>query len=143
MFGAVTGTDDLTARDLLAGQDNGSTLEAPAILDLRHLTAQTMGDVDLARDVLGMFLEQSNDVLRSVRDAVDGRSRSDAAHLLKGSASAVGAFMVARQAGAVEALDDTADEEEVLEALAGLHAAVAEARTVIAARLHDRRIGGL
>lgn len=138
MFGAELGTHDLAAR-----QDGGSPSDGPAILDLRHLTAQTMGDVDLARDVLGMFLEQSNDVLRSVRDAVDGRSRSDAAHLLKGSASAVGAFVVARQAGAVEALDDAADEEEVLEALAGLHAAVAEARTVIAARLHDRRVGGL
>jgi HPt (histidine-containing phosphotransfer) domain-containing protein len=121
----------------------GDASEEPVVLDLRHLTAQTMGDADLARDVLGMFFEQSNDVLRSLRDARDPRGRSDAAHRLKGAARAVGAFAVAAHAERVEGLADEADEGAVLAVVAGLHAAVAEARTVIAARLQDRQVGGL
>lgn len=124
-------------------QDAGPDAEAPAILDLRHLSAQTMGDDDLAREVLGMFFEQSNDVLRAVREAAGAQTRTDAAHLLKGAARAVGAFAVAAQAHRVEMLAAEADEDSVLEALAGLHAAVAEARAVIAARLQVSRAGGL
>jgi HPt (histidine-containing phosphotransfer) domain-containing protein len=124
-------------------RQDGDPGEEHVVLDLRHLTAQTMGDADLARDVLGMFFEQSNDVLRRLRDARDPRVRSDAAHLLKGAARAVGAFAVAAEAERVESLADEADEGAVLAVVAGLHAAVAEARSVIAARLQDRQVGGL
>jgi hypothetical protein len=62
--------------------------EQPAVLDAAVLAGQTLGDEALARSVLAMFLDQSADVLRVVRDTQDPQARADAAHLLKGSSRA-------------------------------------------------------
>jgi len=114
-----------------------------AVLDHEHLRRQTMGDDALGVEVLAMFLDQSAVLLRAVREAHEPRMRSDAAHTLKGSARAVGAFAVAETAHLVEMLATESSEDAVLDAVARLHADVAEARSAIAARLHGGTSPGL
>ncbi len=114
-----------------------------AVLDKAHLSAQTLGDEALARSVLEMFLDQSAEVLRTVRDTRDAVARSQAAHLLKGSSRAIGAMRVAVAAQQVEDLSPAAPEGEVLAAVAALHASVAEARAAIAAELDGNASHGL
>ncbi len=123
-------------------EPSGPALEA-AVLDLSVLDAQTLGDEALARSVLAMFLEQSADVLRAVRETGDARARADAAHLLKGSARSIGAARVSFAAQQVEDLPVDASHGDVLAAVAALHASVAEARAAIAARIDGNGSPGL
>jgi len=70
-------------------------------VDLVHLARQTMGDRDLEREVLGLFVQQAV----SVRDQIAGadtKQRLLLAHGLKGSARSVGAFSVADCAAEIE-----------------------------------------
>jgi HPt (histidine-containing phosphotransfer) domain-containing protein len=113
------------------------------IVDLEHLARQTMNDPELERQVVGMFFEQSALILRQVREAASPRQRSDAAHKLKGSAKAIGAWRVAEASSRVESLPVTAPDDHVLDAVAGLHATVAEARAAIAGLLQGGSTVGL
>lgn len=113
------------------------------ILDLHHLARQTMNDPELERQVVGMFFEQSALVLRQLREAAGPRQRSEAAHRLKGSARAIGAWRVAEASDKVESLPVTAPDDHVLDAVAGLHATVAEARAAIANLLQGGTMAGL
>jgi HPt (histidine-containing phosphotransfer) domain-containing protein len=106
-----------------------------AVLDRAHLAAQALDDPELAREVLAMFLDQSADMLRIVREALSPVDRRNAAHRLKGSARAVGAFRVAAASEQFECLPDDADEGAQLDRIAALHASVAEVRSAIAAEL--------
>jgi HPt (histidine-containing phosphotransfer) domain-containing protein len=130
----------LEVTDLTHGS---ASVDRPVVLDIDHLTAQALDDEELAREVLAMFLDQSADMLRIVRDAAAGLDRRNAAHRLKGSARAVGAFRVAAASEALEFLPEDADEPTLLERIAALHASVAEARSAIAARLHGASGPGL
>lgn len=70
-------------------------------VDLAHLSRQTMGDRDLEREVLSLFLHQA----QVVGDRMEGASPQERvllAHGLKGSARGIGAFRVADIAGSVE-----------------------------------------
>jgi len=70
-------------------------------VDLVHLARQTMGDRELERQVLDMFVQQA----LSVRDEIataDVERRLFLAHGLKGSARGVGAFAVADCAAEIE-----------------------------------------
>ena len=117
--------------------------DRPAVLDIDHLMAQALDDAELAREVLAMFLDQSGDMLRFVRDAAGALDRRNAAHRLKGSARAVGAFRVAAASESLEFLPEDADEPSLLERIAALHASVAEVRSAIAARLAGADTRGL
>ncbi|MEJ0013327.1 MAG: Hpt domain-containing protein [Bauldia sp.] len=94
-------------------------------VDLAHLARQTGGNEALGRDVLRMFLEGSPaDFARLAR--ATGTERREAAHLILGSARAIGAGAVATAAAAVEAGDQN---------LSNLEAALAAANQFIAAYL--------
>ncbi|MEC9343836.1 MAG: Hpt domain-containing protein [Pseudomonadota bacterium] len=64
-------------------------------VDLVHLSTQTMGDRQLEKQVLGVFVAQSGIYLRTWRTAGDARARSDVAHALKGAARGIGAWHLA------------------------------------------------
>lgn len=113
------------------------------ILDLDHLARQTLHDSELEREVISMFFEQSAQALRQIRNAAGHGQRIEAAHKLKGSARAVGAFRVAEASDRLESLPPGADEGQLLDAIAGLHATVAEARAAIAGLLDPSGPGGL
>ncbi len=121
------------ARPALPGLNGLSTRE-PAI-DLVHLARQTDNDSALEEELLGLFDRQSARLLAqlSAEDA-PRRGRVDAAHMLRGSALAVGAGPVARAAQALETSLErpNAEKFEIEAALAALAEAIAEARAVIA-----------
>jgi HPt (histidine-containing phosphotransfer) domain-containing protein len=97
-------------------------------IDIDHLTRMTLGDRALERDVLTMFLRQTEELLAAL--AARPEERSALAHTLKGSARAIGAFDVAASAGALEmALRGGQDPSAALREVEG---AVADARLSIA-----------
>jgi HPt (histidine-containing phosphotransfer) domain-containing protein len=110
------------AFDLQPARSRCPSQERP--VDLVHLAHQTMGDKDLENEVLQMFARQARRSLQEISDA-DPALVKAAAHRLKGTASAVGAFRVATAAERLEA--DTSDP--ALQAAVG--AAVVEAQNFI------------
>lgn len=73
------------------------------LLDRGHLDAQTFGDADLAREVLGLFEEQCRRLLPALTEEDrSAEERADLAHTLKGAALGVGAMRVAEASAAVE-----------------------------------------
>jgi len=105
-------------------QKGMETSEAPVALD--HLARQTGGDASLAREVLEMFLTRVAADLERVKAAGPGEARRQAAHLIVGSARAIGAGEVARLAAAVEA-----EAGEATSAIAALETAIAVARRFV------------
>lgn len=70
-------------------------------VDLVHLAKQTLGDRDLEREVLALFVQQAT----MVRDRISSANASERkflAHGLRGSASGIGAFGVAKTATEIE-----------------------------------------
>ena len=93
-------------------------------LDLDHLARMTLGDVELEREVLGMFAEQS---IRLVAAMMALPADAAAlAHKLKGAARGIGAFAVAEAAADLETAIRTNDNPS--RALATLKEAVVEVR---------------
>jgi HPt (histidine-containing phosphotransfer) domain-containing protein len=100
-------------------------------LDRDHLRRTTLGDAALEREVLAMFLKQAARLVDALA-ALPSEART-LTHTLKGSARAVGAHLVAEHA---ERLDVAIrDGGDAAQALSGLTAAVADARTAIEAIL--------
>ncbi|UCI05499.1 Hpt domain-containing protein [Mesorhizobium sp. B1-1-8] len=90
----------------MPGGDVSGTAGARPV-DLAHLARQTMGDRELEREVLALFVQQALSVRDKVLDA-DARERVLLAHSLKGSARGVGAFAVAECAATIEKQPDDA-----------------------------------
>lgn len=107
-------------------------------IDLDHLGRQTGGDQDLAREVLTLFVTRSLVDLDRLKATPVGEERREAAHLIAGSARAIGAGNVARLAAAVE---QGAHAET--RSLAELEAAVAEARDFASGCLARWKSGGV
>ena len=101
-------------------------------IDFDHLSRQTGGDHALERELLTLFAEQCVRHLRTIHVAEDVKARMDAAHTLKGAAQAVGAWMVAEAADAIERRLAAADQPGAEAAMDTLALAAAEARAVIA-----------
>ena len=101
-------------------------------IDVAHLHAQTMGNRDLEKEVLRLFLRQSGECVERIRAAADIAGRSEAAHTLVGSARGVGAFSVAYIASEIELA-----RAPVTGRLIALDRAIAAARFVIADMLAD------
>ena len=103
-------------------------------IDFAHLFRMTLGDHDLAHEVLALFDRQAG-LLIAKMAAVDPSCVAALAHTIKGSARGVGAWPVARAAQAVEA----ASAAELEPAVATLVAATAEAHAAIADLLRVKR----
>jgi HPt (histidine-containing phosphotransfer) domain-containing protein len=100
------------------------------LIDLVHLSRQTLGDVALENELLRLFVVQAQQYAAWLEAACapgEALKRADLTHRLKGSARAVGAFPLAQAAELYE------------EALrAGAKDTTAEARR-LAAALEDAR----
>jgi HPt (histidine-containing phosphotransfer) domain-containing protein len=70
-------------------------------IDLVHLARQTLGDRDVEREVLALFVAQATTVRDRIAQATPAE-RKLLAHGLRGSASGVGAFGLAQAATAIE-----------------------------------------
>ena len=98
-------------------------------VDLSILRAQTGGDPNLEREVLGLFLTRASGELVRLKAAGTAEERRRIAHGLVGAAAAVGAVKVARLAASVERGNAVA--------LPALEAAIAEAGRQITRHLAE------
>jgi HPt (histidine-containing phosphotransfer) domain-containing protein len=119
--------DVMSFRDDAAPGQQRTELSAPWPIDLAHLRRYTMGDRQLEQEILGLFVEELPKTLAGLRKAQTAREWHVAAHTLKGSARAVGAWRLARAAQIAENHPITDDAEGAAKALASVEAAVAEA----------------
>lgn len=102
-------------------------------VDLRHLRRYTLGDLELEREVLGLFLEQLPRSLGALATASTEADWRMAAHALKGSGRAVGAWRIAAFAEEAEH-DKRRNPRACREMVMRLAAAAEDARAFIASR---------
>jgi HPt (histidine-containing phosphotransfer) domain-containing protein len=107
-------------------------------VDLVHLSRYTLGERELEREVLELFCAQSTIYIERLRAARSDKDWKDAAHSLKGSASAIGAWRAAEAAERAEALSDEALAQGRDLRLREIESAVREAETYIDTLLEDR-----
>lgn len=124
----------------IAGEDcpDSSTglIEANNIIDGEHLARMTLGDRQLEREVLQIFVRQTAMMLGRIGGG-DAVLAATAAHALKGSARGIGAWRVAQAAESLERASDEGSDEKLAEAVAELRAATLEASAAIGARLSE------
>lgn len=104
----------------------------PAPIDRAHLARYTLGDAALEREILELFLAHLPNTIRDLGLAATDRDWHMAAHALKGSARAVGAWRLAREAEAAERLGGTADRAAADAAIARIAEASVEVSSHIA-----------
>ncbi len=103
--------------------------DGEAAVDFSILRAQTGGDPNLEREVLGLFVTRCQHEFARLKAAETAEERSKIAHGLVGSAAAVGAVKVARLARSVERGNTVA--------IVALEAAIAEAGRQITRHLAE------
>lgn len=101
-------------------------------IDHRHLRRFTFGSEALEHEVLGLFAGQAPESLEALKRALDAKSWRDAAHTLKGSARAVGAWRVADRAAEAEGLRDGHSHPDRSGAIVAVEEALDEACAYIA-----------
>jgi len=112
------------------------TVMAPPIvpaqrpIDLVHLSRMTLDDRALEREVLALFDRQMLLMMERI-EASTPKVAAAAAHTLKGSASGIGAWQVARAAADLETAAAGEDISVWQERIAGLNEAVRDARSGI------------
>jgi HPt (histidine-containing phosphotransfer) domain-containing protein len=106
------------------------------VIDLAHLRRFTLGDEALELEVLGLFIDQVPVTIAALEHARSDRDWLTAAHTLKGSARAVGAWRLARIAEHAERSGRPADRSGCELVLKELAEAAQEAREQIRALGH-------
>ncbi len=102
-----------------------ASTQMPVPIDHAHLARYTMGNRSLEIEVLQLFSGQAPETLASLMAAKDPKAWHIAAHTLKGSARAVGAWAVATAAEEAEKAGH--DHTQRAEMLARLEALLVEA----------------
>lgn len=105
------------------------------VLDLDHLRRQTAGDRALEGELLALFETQCARLQPLIGDGGPSLRRADAAHTLKGSARAIGAWRLAAAVDRLEAgLRDGETEAVMAPLMATFDEAVAATRQALAIR---------
>ncbi len=104
-----------------------------APIDLDHLRRYTLGDARLELEILWLFIDQAPATVEALKRAGTSRDWVTAAHTLKGSARAVGAWRLAKLAEQAERLGGPANRSACEGVLRSLDEAAAEARAHIVA----------
>lgn len=100
-------------------------------VDLVHLARHTLGDEDLEREVLQLFVTQSRIYLNRLKEAGDRAQWQRAAHTIKGSARGIGAWAVAERAEQAELLGHDVAEDRCRKAIVALETELDAATTYI------------
>lgn len=109
-----------------------STAPADAPIDHAHLNRYTMGDAALEREILGLFIANLPNTIRDLGLADNEADWHRAAHTIKGSARAVGAWRLARSAEVAEGLVPSEDRSASEAAIGDIAEAAAETNAYIA-----------
>jgi len=107
-------------------------------VDLVHLSRYTLGERALECEVLELFCNQSVIYLERLRAAPSDKEWKEAAHALKGSARAIGAWRTAEAAERAEALSTEAFAATRDARFLDLESSLAEAKAYIRSLLKDR-----
>ena len=118
-----------------AGSDSEAGRDSRPV-DLAHLRRYTLGDRDLEVEILGLFADQLPITIGALNEAASMKEWGIAAHTLKGSARAVGAWSLATLAETAEKLHDLPDASERRKVVGRLEKAAGEAREYIASLAH-------
>ncbi len=124
----------MAAHAQLEDANAGSAKSAPCEgepVDLSHLRRFTLGDRRLELEILGLFIEQAPLTIAALKRAGSDRDWTTAAHTLKGSARAVGAWRLAKLAETAESLGGTSDRAACDSVLRNLEEAASDARAHI------------
>jgi HPt (histidine-containing phosphotransfer) domain-containing protein len=124
---AGSGTGDRPA----ASGVRATTASGALPVDLAHLRRFTFGDLALEKEVLLLFVTQLPETLAALRSAACERDWRMAAHTLKGSSRAVGAWRIASLAQDAESLSCGSDPEACEAAISRLENAASETQTFI------------
>ena len=119
----------LAIQPVAAAQHGAGTGVKP--IDTTYLRRFTMGNAELEREVLGLFVEHAPGYVGQLSRAGDAKAWHDAAHTLKGSARAVGAWRVGRAAEVAERLDFNAGPDRRAHAVDVILEALDEATAYI------------
>ncbi len=114
------------------GQASCEALQVNPV-DLKHLRRYTMGDIHLEKEVLGLFFDQLPLTIHSLAEARTDRDWRMAAHTLKGSGRAIGAWRVARLAELAERQFNVHNRPLCAQTVARIQDAADEARRFIQA----------
>ena len=82
------------------------TKEDADLLDTVHLAKYTMGNHELEREVLQMFIDQSMLYMERLQSPENDKDWFEASHSLKGSARGIGAFRVGMRAEQLEKTEE-------------------------------------
>jgi HPt (histidine-containing phosphotransfer) domain-containing protein len=129
-------TSELGVWDDVPQAEEGRKTSRP--VDLVHLSRYTLGERELEREVLELFCSQSSIYIERLHTARSDKDWRDAAHSLKGSATAIGAWRAAAAAANAEALSSEASAEARALRLGEIESSVREAESYIGALLEDR-----
>jgi HPt (histidine-containing phosphotransfer) domain-containing protein len=99
---------------------------ASEAIDRAYLARFTLGNAALEREVLELFADQAPIYVARLREAATPKEWKDAAHTIKGSASAIGAWRLARFAEMAERIDPGAAAAGRDEAVAAVSTASEE-----------------
>jgi HPt (histidine-containing phosphotransfer) domain-containing protein len=105
----------------------GPEKDTSAPVDVQHLRRFIFGDQALEKEILSLFVGQLPETLASLRAATSQKDWKVAAHTLKGSCRAVGAFRLGDIAQDAETLAFSADSAACGKAIARIEEAAAEA----------------
>jgi len=122
----------MRASDLF-GSGSGSQ---SGVIDEEHLKRMTLGDRELERELLQIFVRQSATILDHITGH-DPAAIAAAAHTMIGSARGIGAWRVARAAEELERVVTDGSEKALDEAIAALKSASLEVEAAIDARFVD------
>jgi HPt (histidine-containing phosphotransfer) domain-containing protein len=106
-------------------------------VDLVYLSRFTLGERALEREVLELFCTQSLVYLERLSGAQSDKDWKDAAHSLKGSARAIGAWRTAEAAERAEALSGDALTNSRARSISEVETSLSEANTYIGSLLMD------
>jgi HPt (histidine-containing phosphotransfer) domain-containing protein len=129
------------ASELAAWAEGGSIGERKASsrpVDLVHLSRYTLGERALERKVLELFCTQSVLYFEQLRQAMSDKDWKDAAHSLKGSARAIGAWRTAQAAERAEALHGDGLARFRAVRISEIETSLREAEAYIVSLLKDR-----
>lgn len=102
-------------------------------IDLKHLRRYTLGNAGLEREILDLFFGQLPTTISALSAAATPKDWKVAAHTLKGSGRAVGAWRIARIAEQAEYSEGIANPSHVAHTIELLEEAADEARSFMRA----------
>lgn len=103
----------------------------PEPIDFIHLRRFTQGDKALENEVLELFVRQMPETINALKGAVTDKEWHVAAHTLKGSGRAVGAWRLADLALQAESVRGVSDREAVDKMVARIESAADDVQRFI------------